>query len=83
MYIVEVLEKYEVLSDECIADTYDRGLHLSSKESVEVLSRKVVGIFRDRSRAEECRRLQPEFIEEGIRQWWEPQVVIREIYSDF
>lgn len=81
MYIVEVIEKSEVLSEECIADSFERGLHLSSDESVDVLSRKVVGIFRDRDRAEKCRRLQPEFVED--RQSWEPQVVIREIDSDF
>lgn len=81
MFIVEVVEEIKVLSEDCICDDYHRGLILIDKDVTECKSRKVVGIFRDRDRAEECRRLQHEFVEG--RQGWEPQVIIREIDSDF
>ena len=78
MFIVEVVESEQVLSADCISSDE---LRLCSKESVSIRSRRVVGIFRDRDRAEQCRRLQPEFVED--REGWEPQVIIREIDSDF
>ena len=80
MFIVEVVEEIKVLSEDCICDDYYRGLTLTDKDVTECKSRKVVGIFRDRDRAEKCRRLQPEFVED--REGWEPQVIIREIDSD-
>lgn len=73
MYIVEVVESFEMVISR---DGFGEVTEVESHES-----RKVVGIFRDRDRAEQCRRLQPEFVED--RQGWEPQVIIREIDSDF
>jgi len=72
MYIVEVVESFEIVISR---DGFGEVIEVESHES-----RKVVGIFRDRDRAEKCRRLQPEFVED--HQSLEPQVIIREIDSD-
>ena len=72
MYIVEVVESFEIVLSR---DGFGEVTEVEPHES-----RRVVGIFHDRDRAEKCRRLQPEFTED--RQGWEPQVIIREIDSD-
>ncbi len=73
MFIVEIVESFEIVKSR---DGFGEVTEVESHES-----RKVVGIFHDRDRAEKCRRLQPEFVED--REGWEPQVIIREIDSDF
>lgn len=83
MFIVEVVETAQVLYEGCISDDYYQGLVLSNKESVEIKSRRVVGIFKDIENAEKCRRLQPEFDEDWPDGWCGSVVVIREIDSDF
>lgn len=75
MFIVEIVESFETVISR---DGFGEVTEVESYGS-----RKVVGIFHDRDRAEQCRRLQPEFVEDGERQGWEPQVIIREIDSDF
>ena len=73
MFIVEIVESFEIVKSR---DGFGEVTEVESHES-----RKVVGIFHDRDRAEKCRRSQPEFVED--REGWEPQVIIREIDSDF
>lgn len=75
MFIVEIVESFEIVISR---DGFGEVTEVESHES-----RKVVGIFHDRDRAEQCRRLQAEFVEDDERQGWEVQVVVREIYSDF
>ena len=74
MYIVEVVESFEIVISR---DGFGEVTEVEPHES-----RKVVGIFRDRDRAEQCRRLQPEFVEDDCQEWG-LQVIIREIDCDF
>ena len=74
MYIVEVVESFEIVISR---DVFGEAIEVEPHES-----RKVVGIFRDHDRAEQCRRLQPEFVEDDCQEWG-LQVIIREIDSDF
>lgn len=71
MFIVEVVESFEIV----IRDGFGDVDEIESHES-----RNVIGIFRDRDRAEQCRCLQEKIVEGEER--WNVQVIVREIYSD-
>jgi len=76
MFIVEIVESFEIVISR---DGFGEVTEVESHES-----RKTIGIFRDRDRAEQCRRSQPEFVDDDECQGQEqPQVIVREIYSDF
>ena len=74
MYIVEVVESFEIVLSR---DGFGEVTEVESHES-----HRVVGIFHDHDRAEQCRRLQPEFVEDDCQECG-IQVIIREIDSDF